>query len=148
MMYNWLQPHVIRDGLYFPNASWTKATRRAPIKMEDQVMRWLNQGKIQSRLFNHFYFPHPIVTDFVAAAGPAWSRSALHRPQCLPCLWHTCRRDWHTYKYKQIAGARTENTRTPTQKEGPCCEKKSYSTPYINSGLDKHNTHKRVTPWK
>lgn len=41
---------------------------------------------------------------------------------------------------KQIAGTHT------TQKEGPCCEKKSYSTPYINRGLDKHNTHKRVTP--
>ena len=32
---------------------------------------------------------------------------------------------------------------TPAQRK-----KKSYSTPCINSGLDKHNRHKRVTPWK
>lgn len=48
--------------------------------------------------------------------------------------------DWRTHK--QVRRAHTENPQTQTQRK-----QKSYSARHINSGLDKHNRHKRVTPW-
>lgn len=111
-------------------------------------MWWLNQNKYIVCYLVTFAFFHPIVTDFVTVAGPSdHAPLFINHNVCLAFAKPAVEIGTHK-KHKQIAGAHTENPYTQTQKEGPCCEKKSYSTRYINSGLDKHNTHKRVTPWK
>lgn len=100
-------------------------------------------------LFSPCYFFHLPEIDFVSVAGQSdhallfINHNASHA-FAVPVV----EIGTHTHKRKQIARTHTEKPYTQTQKEGPRCEKKSYSTPYINSGLDKHNTHKRVTPWK
>lgn len=96
-------------------------------------------------LFSHFwvFFPSPYSGWFHYCYRTVWSRTALHTPQCLPCLCRTCGGDWRAHTNKSPAHIQKSHTRAQTQRK-----KKSYSTPYINSGLDKHNRHKRVTPWK
>lgn len=79
----------------------------------------------------------PIVIDFITVARTVRSRPRLHKPRCLPCVRRTCGE----------IGARVNMSEAHTQKPTATQrKKKSYSTPYINSGLDKHNRHKRVTP--
>lgn len=102
--------------------------------------------QIHFTFFSHVYFVHLIVFDFVRAAGQSDHAPLSRNHNASHAFAAPAAENGVQNKHKQIAGTHREKPYTQTQKEGPRWEQKSYSTPYIDSGLDKHNTHKRVTP--